>query len=295
MRLVTSLRGIVGTLALAVPFTARAVTIMPMGDSITVGVDYSTNSSGGYRDPLYTDLTAAGITVNYEGATNTNPTPLLTATNNTAHNGYGSYHIADLTANLDGSVQPSYNPGNYYGDPNQNGYWLTGGHGTGRSAMTPDIITLEIGTNDFLQQQQNGIDDRLTTLVTSIHALSPNTIIMIAGCIPVNGDKGFDQEQATYDDWIRDTLVPSLPYTRYVDLYDDFTLPGSTFDNPMTNSALFGADNVHPNIAGYPVIAATWASAIEQYESSLTSTVPEPASLGIIAVGAMALLTRKRR
>ena len=263
---------------------AQTLSIMPIGDSITVGVDYTTHSSGGYRDPLYTDLLSEdGITAQYIGATNTSPTPLLTATGNTFHNGYGSYHIQDITDNLDGSEQP-------VGDGNQGGYWLTGGNGTGRTAEDPSIALLEIGTNDFLQQQQNGIDDRLTTLITTFHNLDPNTIILVAGCIPIDNNPGFNAEISTYDNWIKTTLVPSLSYTRYVDLYDDFILPGTT----NTDSALYGgaaeADGIHPDETGYQVMAQTWADAIDQVETP----EPAPVSLFLMALLGLGIWTRMR-
>jgi lysophospholipase L1-like esterase len=266
---------LVSTTLICTPLLAAPITIMPMGDSITVGVDYTGNSSGGYRDPLYADLTQAGLSVQFEGATNTSPTANLTSTGNQYHNGYGSWHIQDLTNNLNGDVQPSY------GDANQGGYFLTG-TGT-RPAQAPKLLLLEIGTNDFLQQQQSGIDDRIDTLVTSIHALSPSTLVLIAGCIPINGDAGFNAEISAYDGYIQNTLVPSLSYAKYVDLYDDF------ISNGTTNSSLYGADNIHPVEAGYQAMATTWAGAIEQAE------VPEPSSLALLGVAAIAGTTRRRR
>ncbi|MCE0484830.1 MAG: hypothetical protein LV479_11410, partial [Methylacidiphilales bacterium] len=46
---------------------AEALTIMPLGDSITDGVDFFTDSAAGYRDPLYRDLTATGVSFNFVG------------------------------------------------------------------------------------------------------------------------------------------------------------------------------------------------------------------------------------
>jgi hypothetical protein len=275
--LVVASGGVVaGFVFLPTPLFAAPITIMPMGDSITVGVDYTGNSSGGYRSPLYTDLTDAGLSVQFQGATDTSPTATLNSTGNEYHNGYGSWHIQDLTDNLNGAEQPT-------GDNNEGGYFLTG-TGT-RPAEYPNLLLLEIGTNDFLQQQQTGIDGRIDTLLTTIHTLSPSTTVLIAGCIPINNDAGFNAEISTYDSYIENTLVPSLSYTRYVNLYADFLNPDGS-----TNSSLYGVDNIHPVEAGYMEMASTWASAIEQQEG-----VPEPSSFAFIGVATVAGVAVRRR
>jgi lysophospholipase L1-like esterase len=268
-----------GVFAAANIASAQSVSIMPLGDSITVGVDYTTDSSGGYRSPLYSDLLAEGITPQFVGATDTSPTTLLTSTGNQYHNGYGSYQIQDLTNNLNGDAQPMVN-GQPYGDSNEGGYWLTGGNGTGRSAVSPNIVLLEIGTNDFLQETDlANIDDRIQLLITTFHSLSPSSIILVAGAIPINNNDGFNAEISTYDSYIQNTLVPSLSYTRYVNLYSDFIASdGSTI------SAYYGDDNIHPNAVGYPVIASTWAAAIQQLE------VPEPPAFTFVALGLVGLI-----
>jgi hypothetical protein len=234
---------------------AETLSIMPLGDSITVGVDYSTKWEGGYRDPLYRTLVAAGITPQFVGTATFDATPLLTSTHNTHHNGYGAYHIQDIAANLDGVAAPLSG-----GDTNFGGYWLTGGHNTGRGPEKPDLILLEIGTNDFLQNVDlPHINNRITALVEKLHALCPNAKILIAGAIPVNNNPGFNFEIKAYNEYIEKTLVPAHAYTQYVDLFSAFLHPDGT-----TISDYFGTDNIHPNAKGYPVIAAGWAKAIEQ-------------------------------
>ena len=196
--------------AIAIPGSIAQVTIMPMGDSITVGADYLTNSSGGYRDPLYHDLTAAGFKFTLVGIANTDSTAALTAASDAYHSGFGGWSIQDLNNNLSGSDAPIYG-----GDSNQGGYILTGGGGTGRSALTPDIILLEIGTNDLLHASQT-INQDLLTLVSHIHVLTPNTTILIAGITPINSS-GFTACINAYNSYIKNELVPSLSYTRFVD------------------------------------------------------------------------------
>jgi hypothetical protein len=239
------------------------VTIMAMGDSITAGADYQTHAVGGYRDPLYHDLVADGVSFTFIGASNANPSAALSAAGDTYHNGYGFYRIDNLADNINGNVQP--NPG----DGNQGGYWLTGGNGTGRAAMAPTYLLLQIGANDILQhfdslnaspseaQFRTDMQTRLHDLVVAIHGLCPNTVILVAGTPPFNNSAADDDEILAYDTWIANTLVPSLGYTRYVDNYHPFL----NADNSV-NGALLGADNVHPTVYGYAVIALDFADAL---------------------------------
>lgn len=248
----------------------NAVSIMPVGDSGTVGTDYYTSTAGGYRDPLYRTLTASGISVTYMGAANGNATATLSAAGQINHNGYGSYPIQGITDNLDGNIQPSNN-GQPYGDSNQGGYWLTGGTTT-RSAELPDIVLIEIGANDIINgydpqttnptqaQFLTDLESRLQTLVTKFHTLSPNSIIMVAGIYPFNASlaDGQNAKIQAYNTYIKNILVPSLPYTRFVDQFTSFL----NSDGTTVNSLLLGTDNVHPTRFGYPVMALNWAKAI---------------------------------
>ena len=125
-------------LALSGLVGARAqISIMPLGDSITWGFDGLVDTpqyladldTGGYRSPLYSLLTSANLNFNFVGVDNGNPSPLLTAAGQTAHNGFNGYTIDDLDGNLTGTASSAD------GVSNDGGYWLNGGHGTGRSAF----------------------------------------------------------------------------------------------------------------------------------------------------------------
>ena len=254
--------------------SSAQISIMPLGDSITRGNPSPDSGVGGYRDPLYTDLASAGVSFSFVGANNASATTLLTTNNDQYHNGYGSYQIADITNNLNGNSQPA-------GDPNLGGYWLTGNHGTGRSAVSPNIVLLEIGANNFaLNPGESMASDEqdLQTLLTTFHGLSPKSIILVGGAIPGNN---ISTQAATYDAYIKNTLVPSLSYTRYVDIYDGFVNADGS-----QNTSLYIGDNLHPNSAGYAVMANEWAPAIEVAAAS----VPEPSAWALDAMGLCGLV-----
>ena len=259
--------------ALRVP--AASLTIMPVGDSGTIGVDFYTGTSGGYRDALSLDLKAAGISFTFVGACVANATPALTASGNTQHNGYGFYRVDGILDNLDGTKQP------IPGDGNQGGYWLTGGHDTKRNAMKPDIVLLEIGANDLIQHfdsQTKGptedqfvadLEQRLSNLVTTFHGLSPTSTILVAQIYPFKNSPTFNKEIQAYNTYIKTKLVPGLPYTRTVDQYTPFL----TSDGSVRESML-GTDNVHPTRYGYPLMALQWTKAICDLEGAKARLYP---------------------
>ena len=242
---------------------AQSITIMPMGDSITAGYDSQDGAHGGYRQPLNAALfnqatIFSGLSVGFVGASTAYSTPDLAASGQQHHNGFSGWLCSDLNANLDGVA----NPLNSNGDSNQGGYLITGGHGTGRSAMYPTLLLLQCGTNDILWQSASP-NSNLQGLVEHLHTLSPNTIIFIAAIPPIN-NTAFVSSVNSYNAFIKTTLVPSHTYTRYVDNYSDFLNPDGSIQ-----SAMLGSDQLHPTVYGYPVLANQWFTALLKYAAAV--------------------------
>ena len=183
----TYFTSLVFTIVLATAGWARAETIsvMPLGDSITAGT-----TPGGYRGPMVRKLTDTyGFTVTTIG-TQTDPS---LKPGWQAHEGHGGWRIDQLYDNLLG-VNPV--DASAHG-----GYWLNGGHGTGREAIHPQFITVMAGINDidnFIGNDKSNpmsgrsdailktIEDRLTKLVTTLTTARPDATILLGGCIPYN-------------------------------------------------------------------------------------------------------------
>ena len=313
-----------------VPKTAKAqLQIMPLGDSITWGYNGSTTSPaspGGYRDPLYTDLTGSGYTVNYVGASNENPSTTLTNAGQTAQNGYNGYTTDEITDNLAGDLtsgNPAYNPSNT--ESNNGGYWLTGGGGTGRGPETANVILLSIGLNDMglgydpqydptnpfgvtvtgtsptpdetVAQFDQDLTTRLNTLIVTLQAYEPNATIVVGvtpdAALDFYNYSTYTGEVKTYNTDIANLIAsyPTGSNVHYLDLYDDL---GGTGETAAYYSALNGSvdDGTHPNSLGYAEIASLWAQAIE---ADYTAPVPEPNSLGLLALGALVTLLLRRQ
>lgn len=158
------------------------VSVMPLGDSITAG------SAGGYRKPLAQKL----ADVYHRPITTVgSQTDLSLSPDYQAHEGHGGWRIDQLTDNLLGV--------NAVDAGAHGGYWLIGGHGTGRSAIHPTFITVMAGINDLNQMIGNDpqspmssrsdqilqtLQQRMQKLVGTLTDTLPDSTILLGGCIP---------------------------------------------------------------------------------------------------------------
>jgi hypothetical protein len=225
-------------------------TIMPLGDSITVGGPAGTNA--GYRGPLYNLLTQSGRNVLYIGSsvfgnvtTATNPLPI-----DQRHNeGHSSYSINDINNNLDGLDTATFvQLGGVDRDPN-GGHWLDGiaSGVNARQPAFPDIITLMIGTNNA-GGDQTTVHDQLHALLTKLTTLRPNTQLIVAQITPSN--RTFD---VSYNASVASEVASLQAAGKHVSLVDMYT----TFPA----NGLY-TDNVHPNDIGFAFMAKQWFDVI---------------------------------
>jgi len=245
---------------------ADAVTIMPFGDSITMGYHEQPPGTGGYRGPLGEALTAAGIDFKFVGATTSNSEKLPAAQQH--HNGFSGYPISAMLRNLDASY--AYNTDNSGGAAgNVGGFWMTNPGGQG--PQQPDVILLMAGTNEFLKSDANGgvsshpsdqraaaTEERMTKLLDWFKTNCPKSKVYVATLLPVfyQFRDGHDVRVEEYNAWLR-TYVPTLGANfQVVDMFPLFVADGNL------NQALFAPKDVHPNHEGYAVLAKAWADAI---------------------------------
>jgi lysophospholipase L1-like esterase len=213
--------------------------IMPLGDSITFGIG---STGGGYRVDLFRraledqrNITFVGVVA--AGGSNTPNGPNMVSGQPfpRSHEGFSGFSISggaagSLAAQVDNAID----------------------------ATDPNIVLLMIGTNDV----NGNIDlanapNRLGALLDQITTDAPDALLAVAQLIPITNAQANTRVQAY------NAAIPALVQARaaagkHIVLVDMFT-PFST--NP--NAAGLMNDALHPNDAGYVVMAQTWYAAIE--------------------------------
>jgi lysophospholipase L1-like esterase len=123
--------------------------IMPLGDSITLGVN------GGYRNDLYTGLQQNNCGVSYVGSLSDPNTRVA----DKDHDGHSGFNIGDIA----GSVNA----------------WM--------ASTQPSVILLMIGTNDtawWSAESADQIGARHNALIEQLRAARPNAWIFVASIAP---------------------------------------------------------------------------------------------------------------
>ncbi len=155
--------------------------IMPLGDSLTVGMHWNSGNDDSYRPYLWRRLQAAGVTdIDFVG-------PLRTGDNSTYdgdHAGFGGFTIGPdngfpdaqgkLTNNLYSHIVGFVR---WQGAKNET---------TGQDIVTvsdPDIVLLNIGTNDA-ELDPAKIYSRLEALVRLIRSKQPDAIVVVSSVTP---------------------------------------------------------------------------------------------------------------
>jgi hypothetical protein len=214
--------------------------IMPVGDSITQGAGSS--DGGSYRKPLFhlAHMNMQSITFVGSGADGPQMVDGVLFPRN--HEGHSGYNI-DMTQGRMG-ISPFF-PG---------------------VIMTykPNIVLLMIGTND-VDTGEDMIPTRLGNLIDKMLQPDPKLLLVVAQIVPQQiPDASVDTKNMLVKAY--NAAIPGVVKTRtdagkhvvVVDMFGAFTA------NPNFSTALLN-DRLHPNDAGYAVMADTWYAAIRQY------------------------------
>jgi lysophospholipase L1-like esterase len=205
------------------------IMVLPLGDSITYGVGSS--DKGGYRTFLWRDCLKSGYRIRFVGTRSSGP-----ENTDTYNEGHPGWRIDQISSH----VVP----------------WLM--------LYRPQIILLFIGTNDILQRHDvSHAPDRLSFLIEEITFTLPKSTLIVASVTPLDdsilyarkrysSSVDFNANIIAYN-----AVIPALvrwedaqgKHVQYVDMYDAVPI----YDL---------ADGIHPDNAGYALMANVWYAAL---------------------------------
>ena len=249
---------------------AGAITIEPLGDSITYGFSSPTSVPGGYRSVLYRDLTAAGFQPQFVGTENLNPDLTLPAA--------ASWQEGHVGYQIDGTGGvASFSVNTYIKQ------WLDPKNG-----IYPDLILLQLGTNEIEGNYHvPGAPYELAALITEITHLRPNARILVSTLSPV-ANAALEGEIQTFNKALSgpDGVVAQLQK-----LGENVVLVNA--GGSLTTADL-SVDGLHPSQEGYTKLGNAWFDAVVLNN---IHPAPEPSTFLIFGIGAVGLVAigRARR
>ncbi|MER5934986.1 GDSL-type esterase/lipase family protein [Streptomyces sp. NPDC002054] len=124
-----------------------SLAVMPLGDSITLGVGSSTRT--GYRPALAQMLAQDTADVKFVGS--------MQDADGSRHEGHSGWRIDQISANID--------------------RWM--------ADAKPNVVVLHLGTNDMNRNYEVATaPQRLGRLIDQIHDSSPDTVVVVASLVP---------------------------------------------------------------------------------------------------------------
>ena len=220
------------------PTDGTACRIMPLGDSITdglvgVGPGNTQAANGGYRVELFRLANTDGHEVTFVGTRGPNgPNQVDGQPFPRDHEGISGDTIPGVAGRVDDAI----------------------------AATSPDIVLLQIGTNHLYQGLPAGLTGQLGNLLDQITNDAPDALVVVAQITPLGAsfpNNGVDEYNAAIPALVQER-VDAGKHLLMVDMFDAIS------SSPTPLAQLVG-DNIHPNAAGYVIMAQTWYAALESY------------------------------
>lgn len=268
------------------------VKIIAMGDSITHGY---INGDNGYRKYFCYDLQQNGITNFDMVGPNNNWTDSATydwngttITYDPAHAGYSGYAIQKI-GNRQGLQETIFDT--TYTDGDVSGNMM--------EVYQPDVIMLQIGTNDVLDAQLTGIGDRLEELVDKLipYVSGDGQVLYLASIPNIDAIERYDwlgayewtygvsyksdpekfvaTVQAAVDDY--NTIVKNLVAKKQA---EGAHIEFSDINSTIEISAGDLKDGVHPSEQGYVKMGQYWSNLLTEtyFHGTVTPTTTPTAT-----------------
>jgi lysophospholipase L1-like esterase len=229
---------------LAANTVVDAARVLPLGDSITVGVEVDRNDNDfeGYREDLLTLITNAGLWVNYVGSFQDGPDSLR----DQDHRGVSGIQ-AGAVAPIAGSIAVQ---------------------------LQPDVVLLLLGTNEALRLANAAtvVPGYLADILRDLAANAPGVKVLLSALPPLDPGvyRQFDQNLRPDGDNLVNAINAQLSgvvATARTNGVDAVFVP-----MPTLSTADLG-DGIHPNSTGYAEMAAAWFQALTSNLSTAGGTL----------------------
>jgi lysophospholipase L1-like esterase len=216
------------------PAKGKACVALPLGDSLTQGAG---SSGGGYRRELFRQVVAKGQSVTFVGSGASGPTmlpgvPVPFPRNHEGHGGFTIQNIAE---------------------------WITS-HNT-IATYKPDIVMLQIGTNNGLRHPNANIPaalKALETLIDQILASDSRLLLIVAQITPSKSDDGV-MNIAAFNKGIPALVAARAAAGKHISIVN---IHQFFVANPNWKTDYLPGSDVHPNDAGYDAMGRGWYSAL---------------------------------
>lgn len=210
-----------------------ALRLMPLGDSITWG--YASPSGNGYRAYLWNDLAGEGHSPDFVGSLRNG---IMSDPDNEGHSGWRIDQIAGIA---DSAL----------------------------AAYRPNVVTLEIGTNDLNGNYQvSTATDRLKSLVDQITRDLPDATVLV-GTLIVSTSGTEEASRPAFNAKLPGIVQSEQSAGKHVGLVDM---------SAVTTTDL--ADSLHPNDNGYRKMADAFNAAVQAADTAGWIKPPSSASGG---------------
>ncbi len=257
----------------------KPVKIMSIGDSITDG--YGTD--GSYRKFLYHELVDSGYDIDMVGPNcswgdmeYTDKISGETFSYDAAHCGYSGYSI--MNYNGRNGILETIKSGNYLAE------------------YSPDIVILQIGTNDIIDDHEiDSAGERLDTLITYItENISPESALFVTTIPELEPNlpdvyTWFDNYRHS-PDWTTqypDSDVEAMVH-KQISVYNEqvknliktkqndgiSNIYSGDINSVLTDVSSKLKDGVHPNNTGYRLMGEYWADLLKKYLSGNITDTP---------------------
>lgn len=227
-------------------YDAQTTNILCIGNSITNG----TSTFNSYRTDLWQMLHAGNYNFDLIGSWN-------------KHHMGGEFPNPDFDMDHDGhsgwNAQDIFTPPSWDSIRGNINLWL--------QTYTPDIVLMELGTNDIFQcRSANDVITNLKDVITELRNKNKNVKIFVAQIPPLGkqwSDKKLCGDSVNYATRITELNEKILSFAKANNTKQSPVIAVDQFTGVDPAKDMY--DDIHPNDAGEKIMAERWFNAIHSY------------------------------